>query len=105
MVEKNQGSGTTSSFLPFLAGGELQKHQKTQQGVDPFLDLFSVFLLPLGFLLFPSSSGVQHRRCWLLVAVWVVEDRRRSYRGWWRVGARDDETPGAQLKGLTAAAG
>jgi len=41
----------------------------------------------------------------LLVAVWMVEDQRRSCRGWWRVGTRDDETRGDQLKGLTAAAG
>ncbi|KAL9384501.1 hypothetical protein Peur_021511 [Populus x canadensis] len=53
-------------FSPSSPAVTCKTIKKTQQGVDPFLDLFSVYLPPLGFLLFLSSSRVQRRRCWLL---------------------------------------
>lgn len=56
------GSGTSSSSLSPYADGDLQKQPKMQQAVDFnfsffFLDLFTIFFLPLNFLFFPSSGG------------------------------------------------
>jgi len=68
---KNSGWGTSSSSsLSLYAGGDLKNHQKHNKQWIPFLDLFSVFLLPLDFLLFPSSSGVQRHHC-LLPSGWL----------------------------------
>ena len=60
---------------------------------SPFLDLFSVFLLPLDFLLFPPPSGVQRHHC-LWPFGWLKTGAEAA--GWRRT---DRESVGAAVSG------
>jgi hypothetical protein len=87
------GFGTTSSFLPFLVGGDLQNQPKTQHRkfvVVSFLDLvffqlsIRVLSLPFAFsICFSSADGGSYGCCrsWPLKLRWRWDGDHRSMAG------------------------